>query len=88
MFKKLKKGVGMNKNKINWNLYKAYKDKGLTAKKLCEKTGIDYYRFSRLINGQLKKWRKNQLKLLIMSKRIVLLCCLFQMVANWFVIMH
>ena len=35
----------MQKKRINWKLYRAYKDKGFTGKSLCQKTGIDYHRF-------------------------------------------
>ena len=61
-FKKSTKGDEMQKKRINWNLYRAYRDKDFTAKSLCEKTGIDYDRFCRLINGQLKKWRKKEMQ--------------------------
>ena len=54
----------MVKMNINWNLYKAYKDKDLTAKELAEKAGIDYFRFKRLVNGQLKKWRPAEKRVL------------------------
>lgn len=60
----------MDVKKINWALYKAFKDKGYTGKELCKKTGIDYHRFSRLINGQLKKWRKDEMRILSKVLRV------------------
>ena len=60
----------MEKKRINWALYRAFKDKGYTGKSLCEKTEIDYDRFSRLINGQLKKWRTNEMQILSKVLRV------------------
>ena len=51
-------------NNINWKLYKAYKDKGFTAKSLAQKANIEYFRFTRLINGKLQKWRPVEMRTL------------------------
>ena len=59
----------MQKNKINFAVYRAYKNKGLNAKQLSEKTGIDYLRLTRLINGYLKNWRKKEMQILSKTLR-------------------
>lgn len=60
----------MEKRRINWALYRAYKDKGLNAKQLAEKSGIDYLRLTRLVNGYLKRWKKSEMRVLSKILRI------------------
>ena len=54
----------MEKKRINWALYQAYKNKGLNAKQLAEKSDIDYLRLTRLVNGYLKRWKKSEMRTL------------------------
>jgi len=60
----------MVRKKINFALRKAYGIKGYTAKEIAEKAGIDYFRFKRLENGQLQKWRPTEKRKLSLILRV------------------
>jgi len=60
----------MKIGEYRWPLIMAYKKKGLTAKLLAKKTGIDYQRLARVLRGELIDFRPNERRALSRILRV------------------